>query len=156
METFGTLDRKNLMLCVGSKDRCECVLGLIWHISVCICILASTSVKNAILCVIFFSYHNLPICRAHLQCKFAASHRVLFTSHIHVWHFLQFISHHPGCINFQCFFFYTLSPHLILKSGGQNNGGTKEKGNKGAEKERTYLLAFFYSKIRLGWPSRDR
>lgn len=99
----------------------------------------------------FLLYHNLPIWKAHLQFKFAASYRVLFTLHIHVCRFLQFISHHPGCINFQCCFFLTLFPHLILKSGGQNNGSTKDRGNKGTKRERKYLPAFFYFTAELDW-----
>lgn len=48
-------------------------------------------------------------------------------------------------------FSLTLFPHLILKSGGQNNGGTKESRNKGTERERKNLLAFFYFTAKLDW-----
>lgn len=49
-------------------------------------------------------------------------------------------------------FFLTLFPHLILKSGGQNNGGTKrELEQRNGEKKKKYLLAFFYFTAKLDW-----
>lgn len=103
---------------------------------VCICVPVHFSkilpVKHIFGCNL--SDHNLTIYESSLPAELesAAFHRVLFTSHIYVLHFLQFISHCWGCIIFNAFL--PLSPHLILKCGGQNNGGTKERGNKSRER----------------------